>query len=53
MMVPRGRPPGVLWRDASDLSPFCGVRSDEVLPVLASHLVEVGKRPTDYTPSAA
>jgi SAM-dependent methyltransferase len=41
VMVPRGRPRGVLWRDASDLSPFCGVRSDEVLPVLRTHLREV------------
>jgi hypothetical protein len=28
----------LLFRDASDLSPFCGVRSDEVLPVLADRL---------------
>ncbi|MFN8545168.1 MAG: class I SAM-dependent methyltransferase [Candidatus Binatia bacterium] len=40
-MVPRGRPPGVLWRDASDLSPFCGVRSDELLAVFRTHLAEV------------
>jgi SAM-dependent methyltransferase len=28
-----GRRPGVRFLDASDLSPFCGVRSDEILPV--------------------
>jgi len=28
------------WQDPSDLSPFCGVRSDEVLPVLRAHLRE-------------
>ena len=44
MMVPQGRPPGMLWRDVSDLSPFCGVRSDEVLSALATQLVEVERR---------
>lgn len=33
-----GRQPGVRWRDDSDLSPFCGVRSDEILPVLGRFL---------------
>ncbi len=28
------------WQDPSDLSPFCGVRSDEVLPVFRAHLRE-------------
>jgi SAM-dependent methyltransferase len=28
------------WMDASDLSPFCGVRSNEVLSVLRQYLVE-------------
>ncbi len=40
----RNRRPGCLWMDASDLSPFCGVRSDEVLPVLRAHLAEVEVR---------
>jgi SAM-dependent methyltransferase len=35
------RRPGVLWRDGSDLSPFCGVRSDEILPVLGRFLREI------------
>lgn len=38
------RQPGVRWLDTSDLSPFCGVRSDEVLPVLRSTLTEVAVR---------
>lgn len=33
-----GRRPGVRFLDASDLSPFCGVRSDEILPVFEAHL---------------
>lgn len=36
--------PGCVWMDASDLSPFCGVRSDEILGVLAGHLHEVEVR---------
>ena len=28
------------WLDTSDLSPFCGVRSDDVLPVMAHYLHE-------------
>lgn len=32
------RTPGVTWQDASDLSPFCGVRSDDVLRVLGARL---------------
>jgi SAM-dependent methyltransferase len=39
-----GRRPGCRWMDASDLSPFCGVRSDEVLPVLRTHLREMEVR---------
>jgi SAM-dependent methyltransferase len=34
----RGRRPGLRWLDTSDLSPFCGVRSDETLEVLARYL---------------
>ena len=36
--------PGLTWLDASDLSPFCGVRSDEILPVFRQHLHEVEVR---------
>ena len=36
-----GRQPGLAWMDASDLSPFCGVRSDELLRVLGEHLAPV------------
>jgi SAM-dependent methyltransferase len=39
-----GRSPGCCWMDASDLSPFCGVRSDEVLSVLRAYLEEVEVR---------
>src|SRR5262249_57153424 len=39
-----GRRPGCSWMDASDLSPFGGVRSDEVLPVLRRHLDEAEVR---------
>ena len=39
-----GRRLGCCWMDASDLSPFCGVRSDELLPVLRTHLREVEVR---------
>lgn len=39
-----GRRPGVRWRDDSDLSPFCGVRSDDVLPALAARLQAVTVR---------
>jgi SAM-dependent methyltransferase len=34
-------PSGVVWLDASDLSPMCGVRSDEILPVFRTYLREV------------
>jgi SAM-dependent methyltransferase len=57
----RGRRPGVIWRDASDLSPFCGVRSDDILDVFRASLDEMQVRtaatltlpmtrtcPTDY-----
>ncbi len=41
----RGAPvTGLIWLDTSDLSPFCGVRSDEILRVLAAHLDEVDVR---------
>ncbi|MCW5893273.1 MAG: class I SAM-dependent methyltransferase [bacterium] len=33
-----GRRPGLRFLDASDLSPFCGVRSDEILPVFGRFL---------------
>ena len=39
-----GKKPGLTWLDASDLSPFCGVRSDEILPVFRQHLHEVEVR---------
>jgi len=39
-----GRPRGVTWRDGSDLSPFCGVRSAEILAVLRTYLREVQVR---------
>jgi SAM-dependent methyltransferase len=38
------RQPGVFFDDASDLSPFCGVRSDELLGVLRTYLTEVQVR---------
>ena len=40
----RGRTPGLTWIDASDLSPFCGVRSDEILDVFRRHLDEAQLR---------
>ena len=30
--------PGLAWLDASDLSPFCGVRADEILDAFAAQL---------------
>jgi hypothetical protein len=39
-----GRKSGVGWLDASDLSPFCGVRSDETLDVLSHVLIPVDVR---------
>jgi SAM-dependent methyltransferase len=35
---------GCVWMDATDLSPFCGVRSDDILPVLRAHLREIEVR---------
>ena len=35
---------GLAWSDASDLSPFCGVRSDEILSVFRDYLCEVEVR---------
>ena len=39
-----GRRPGCYFMDTSDLSPFCGVRSDELLTVMRSTLDEVEVR---------
>lgn len=39
-----GRRVGVEWRDAGDLSPFCGVRSEDALGVLGTYLEEVSVR---------
>ena len=41
----QGMPPcELVWFDQSDLSPFCGVRSDEILPTFRTHLDEVEVR---------
>ena len=41
----RGVPTSELtWLDASDLSPFCGVRSNEILEVFGTYLLEVDLR---------
>jgi SAM-dependent methyltransferase len=40
----RDRRPGLSWLDDTDLSPFCGVRSDDILGVLRTYLVEVQVR---------
>jgi SAM-dependent methyltransferase len=40
----RGRKSGLIWLDVSDLSPFCGVRSDEILEVFRRHLDELEVR---------
>ena len=42
----RGRPE-LTWLDSSDLSPFCGVRSDEILPTMRSFLDEIQLRTSD------
>jgi SAM-dependent methyltransferase len=39
-----GRRTSIVFDDASDLSPFCGVRSDEALGVLRTYLTEVEVR---------
>jgi SAM-dependent methyltransferase len=39
-----GRKPEVCWKDASDLSPFCGVRSDATLGVMRDQLEEISVR---------
>ena len=46
------RQSGLIWRDASDLSPFCGVRSNEILNVLPQWLdvVEVRTAAALVTP---
>jgi SAM-dependent methyltransferase len=36
-----GRQQGLIWHDSSDLSPFCAIRSNEILAVLRQHLREV------------
>jgi SAM-dependent methyltransferase len=36
--------PGLAWIDGSDLSPFCGIRSDEILSVFRDHLDQVQLR---------
>lgn len=37
----RGAPPSdLVWLDDSDLSPFCGVRSDQILEVFRTYLLE-------------
>src|SRR5262249_33664961 len=36
--------PGLAWIDESDLSPFCGVRSDEILTVFRHYLDEIQLR---------
>lgn len=40
----RERKPGVVWHDSSDLSPFCAVRSDDILDVFRAYLDEVQVR---------
>ncbi len=40
----RRQAPGLVWQDASNLSPLCGVRSDEILDVCRRHLTEVEVR---------
>lgn len=39
-----GRAGGLIWHDSSDLSPFCAVRSHEILDVLRQYLREVEVR---------
>ena len=40
-----GRQTGLYWLDTTDLSPFCGLRSDETLDILARYLKEIQVRP--------
>src|SRR5262249_29528946 len=44
LLIDRETPPEwkrpMMWLDASDLSPFCGVRSDDVLPTMRAHVAE-------------
>jgi SAM-dependent methyltransferase len=40
----RARKAGVRWMENTDLSPFCGVRSDEILEVFRTYLDEVEVR---------
>jgi len=47
----RGRKPGVIWLGTSDLSPFCGIRSDEILDVFRRYLDEVQVRTAATLPS--
>jgi SAM-dependent methyltransferase len=39
-----GEGASVTWSGESDISPFCGVRSDEILPVMATYLGEARVR---------
>ena len=39
-----GRGPGLLWMDASDTSPLCGVRAPDILGVFAAQLTVVDVR---------
>ncbi len=39
-----GRQPGLEWKDDSDMSPFCSVRSADILGVLRTYLHEVDVR---------
>lgn len=41
----QGMPPSdLVWLDSNDLSPFCGVRSDEILEVFRRYLDEINVR---------
>lgn len=40
----KGRKPGLIWYEVTDISPFCGVRSHEILGVFRSFLDEVQVR---------
>ena len=42
----RGRKPGLIWKNenADERSPFCGIRSGDILDVMAQELVEIERR---------
>lgn len=44
LMRQHGRQQGLIWHDSSDLSPFCAIRSNEILDVLRQQLHEVDVR---------